>query len=102
MIKGDSKDYNLLAKWVDELNPKDFYLTVEIGVREGYGSHVIMENLPKIKIAPFFGAHRNMSGYGCYFMSCSILKEGVVPRWTDFNGNILYNPDGSFKTPSVS
>ena len=45
MIKGDSKDYNLLAKWADQLSPKDFYLTVEIGVREGYGSHVIMENL---------------------------------------------------------
>jgi len=44
MLKGDSKDYDLLAKWADQLSPKDFYLTVEIGVREGYGSHVIMEN----------------------------------------------------------
>ena len=45
MLKGDSKDYNLLAKWVEQLSPRDFYLSVEIGVREGYGSHVIMENL---------------------------------------------------------
>ena len=29
MIKGDSKDYNLLAKWVGEMNPKDFYLTLD-------------------------------------------------------------------------
>ncbi len=45
MLKGDSADYNLLAKWARELSPRDFYLSVEIGVREGYGSHVIMENL---------------------------------------------------------
>ena len=36
MIKGDGKEYKLLAKWVDNLKPQDFYLTVEIGVREGY------------------------------------------------------------------
>lgn len=45
MITGDSAEYNLLAKWADQLSPRDFYLTVEIGVREGYGSDVIMENL---------------------------------------------------------
>jgi hypothetical protein len=34
MIKGDSGDYNFLAKWTKELSPSDFCLTVEIGVRE--------------------------------------------------------------------
>ena len=45
MIKGDGKEYKLLAKWVDNLKPQDFYLTVEIGVREGYGSFVITDIL---------------------------------------------------------
>ena len=43
MISGDSVEYKLLAKWTDQLNvmSTDFITTVEIGVREGYGSHVI-------------------------------------------------------------
>ena len=45
MITGDSKEYELLAKWVDNLKPQDFYLTVEIGVREGYGTFVITDML---------------------------------------------------------
>ena len=49
MIRGDGKEYKLLAKWVDNLKPQDFYLTVEIGVREGYGSFVITDIL-KIEI----------------------------------------------------
>ena len=30
MITGDSAEYNLLAKWADQLSPRDFYLTIEI------------------------------------------------------------------------
>ena len=59
MITGDSAEYNLLAKWADQLSPRDFYLTVEIGVREGYGSDVIMENL---KNRPNF--HIGIDPYG--------------------------------------
>jgi len=44
MIRGDSKDYNLLDNWVRGLkvNSKDI-LTCEIGVREGLGSKIIMD-----------------------------------------------------------
>ena len=97
MIKGDSGDYNLLAKWVGEMNPKDFYLTLEIGVREGYGSHVIMETLKKLNRDHF---HIGIDPYGDITYTHVDPQEGMVPRWTDFDGNILYNEDGSFKTPT--
>ena len=42
MIKGDSSEYDLLEKW-SSLNC-DGYKTVEIGVREGLGSKIIMDN----------------------------------------------------------
>ncbi len=44
MIRGDSKDYNLLDNWVRglKINSKDI-LTCEIGVREGLGSKIIMD-----------------------------------------------------------
>ena len=47
MISGDSVEYDKLAKWTDQLDvvSTDFILTAEIGVREGYGSHVICENI---------------------------------------------------------
>ena len=87
MIKGDSKDYNLLAKWVGEMNPKDFYLTLEVGVREGYGSHVIMETLKKLNRDHF---HIGIDPYGDITYTHVDPQEGMVPRWTDFDGNILY------------
>ena len=46
MIRGDSKDYNLLDNWVRGLKvetPK--ILTCEIGVREGLGSKIIMDGI---------------------------------------------------------
>ena len=44
MIRGDSKDYNLLDNWVRGLRAesKDI-LSCEIGVREGLGSKIIMD-----------------------------------------------------------
>ena len=42
MIKGDSTEYDLLEKW-SSLNC-DGFKTVEIGVREGLGSKIIMDN----------------------------------------------------------
>ena len=41
MIKGDSSDYQYLARWTKELKRYDFCLTLEIGVREGYSSNII-------------------------------------------------------------
>lgn len=46
MIRGDSKDYNLLDNWIKtlKLNLKNI-LTCEIGVREGLGSRIIMDGI---------------------------------------------------------
>jgi hypothetical protein len=50
MIRGDSKDYNLLDNWVRSLKIKtDKVLTCEIGVREGLGSKIIMDGVRGIR-----------------------------------------------------
>jgi len=43
MIQGDSTEYELLAKWASEC--KNNNLSCEIGVREGLGSKIILDNL---------------------------------------------------------
>jgi len=46
MIRGDSKDYNLLDNWVRGLKIETSkVLTCEIGVREGLGSKIIMDGI---------------------------------------------------------
>ena len=46
MIRGDSKDYNLLDNWVRGLKLQSGkVLTCEIGVREGLGSKIIMDGI---------------------------------------------------------
>ena len=46
MIRGDSKDYNLLDNWVRTLKlDSGKVLTCEIGVREGLGSKIIMDGI---------------------------------------------------------
>ena len=44
MIKGDSSDYNLLEQWTKDFDC-DGFASVEIGVREGMGSKIIMDNV---------------------------------------------------------
>ena len=44
MIRGDSTDYNLLEKWAKDFDCNG-YKTCEIGVREGLGSKIIMDNV---------------------------------------------------------
>ena len=44
MIRGDSTDYDLLEKWAKDFDC-DGYKTCEIGVREGLGSKIIMDNV---------------------------------------------------------
>ena len=44
-MRGDSVEYKLLESWVKGLRPQQFYLTVEVGVREGYGTLVITDAL---------------------------------------------------------
>jgi hypothetical protein len=47
MIQGDSKEYELLEKWAKTvpLTPGQKVVTVEIGVREGLGSKIIMDTI---------------------------------------------------------
>jgi hypothetical protein len=40
MIRGDSKDYELLEKWTKDFDCQG-YKTCEIGVREGLGSKLL-------------------------------------------------------------
>ena len=44
MIRGDSTDYDLLDKWSKDFDCQG-YKTCEIGVREGLGSKIIMDNV---------------------------------------------------------
>jgi hypothetical protein len=44
MIRGDSKDYDLLEKWSKNFDCQG-YKTCEIGVREGLGSKIIMDGV---------------------------------------------------------
>jgi hypothetical protein len=44
MIKGDSADYDLLKKWTKGFDCQGFK-SCEIGVREGLGSTIIMDNV---------------------------------------------------------
>jgi hypothetical protein len=44
MIRGDSKDYELLEKWAKGFDCQG-YKSCEIGVREGLGSKIIMDNV---------------------------------------------------------
>lgn len=44
MIQGDGKDYDLLKKWAKGFDCQN-HLSCEIGVREGLGSKIIMDNV---------------------------------------------------------
>ena len=44
MIRGDSSEYDLLEKWAKGFDCQG-YKTCEIGVREGLGSKIIMDNV---------------------------------------------------------
>ncbi len=100
MIKGDSGDYKYLARWTKELKPQDFYLTLEIGVREGYSSNIIMEMLQGKN-----HFHIGVDPYGDLVYK-HLDKQDIIDDkgrkifWTDFDGNRLVNPDGSPKVPT--
>ena len=96
MISGDSVEYDKLARWTDQLNvmSTDFILTAEIGVREGYGSHVICENIK----APH--VHIGIDPYGDIDYKHVDKKKGLVEYWVDEKGEKMIATDGSFKRPT--
>jgi hypothetical protein len=97
MLKADSEEYKMLARWVGEMKPRDFYLTVELGVRGGYGSFVIMDVLKDKN-----NYHIGIDPYGDIDYKHFDHKEGFYSFWKDEKGEMLVNPDGSPRTPSYS
>lgn len=83
MIQGDSTEYDLLAKWARECKHK--HLSCEIGVREGMGSKIILDNLkPKthIGIDPYgnlnYQHYDDTGAYQCDYtesMRVQLLKD---------------------------
>jgi len=96
VISGDSLEYSLLAKWTDQLNviSTDFITTLEIGVREGYSSHVICETIKQPHV------HIGIDPYGDIDYKHVDDKDGYVAYWVDDNKQPIKNPDGSFKRPT--
>ena len=62
MIRGDSKDYNLLDNWVRGLKITSNILSCEIGVREGLGSKIIMDGIRTLATKSF--NHIGIDPYG--------------------------------------
>ena len=96
MITGDSKEYSKLARWTDQLDvmSTDFILTAEIGVREGYSSHVICENIKGPHV------HIGIDPYGDLDYKHVDKKEGFIEYWVDDQGKKMIAEDGSFKRPT--
>ena len=98
-MRGDSVEYKLLESWVKGLRPQQFYLTVEVGVREGYGTLIITDAL---KDKNYF--HVGIDPYGDLLykhLDKQIDREkGTIAYWTDFEGRPLVNEDGTPKVPT--
>jgi hypothetical protein len=87
MIRGDSSDYDLLIKWAKELpkENKKYILSCEIGVKEGLGSKIILDNLQPNKhigIDPYgnlkYQHYDHTGSYTCDYtekMRTQLLKD---------------------------
>jgi len=65
MIRGDSSDYELLKKWCETApvySQKDRFYSVEIGVREGLGSKIIIDAFTGMHKIPYM--HFGIDPYG--------------------------------------
>ena len=97
MIRGDSTDYDLLDKWSKDFDCQG-YKTCEIGVREGLGSKIIMDNVRNNYI------HVGVDPYGdLVYQHCDDQpnrqwighEPGVAPTYPDsMRDQMLYD----FKT----
>jgi len=85
MIRGDSTDYDLLDKWSKDFDCQG-YKTCEIGVREGLGSKIIMDNVRNNYI------HVGVDPYGdLEYQHCDDqadrkwegFEKGVAPTYPD-------------------
>jgi len=85
MIRGDSTEYDLLEKWTKDFDCQG-YKTCEIGVREGLGSKIIMDNVVNNYI------HVGVDPYGdLVYQHCDDqpdrtwygFEKGVAPTYPD-------------------
>ena len=94
MIRGDSTDYDLLDKWSKDFDCQG-YKTCEIGVREGLGSKIIMDNVRNNYI------HVGVDPYGdLVYQHCDDqpnrqwigYEPGVAPTYPDsMRDQMLYD-----------
>ena len=94
MIRGDSTDYDLLEKWTKGFDCQG-YKTCEIGVREGLGSKIIMDNVVNNYI------HIGVDPYGdLEYQHCDDqadrqwigYEKGVAPTYPDsMRDQMLYD-----------
>ena len=94
MIRGDSTDYDLLDKWTKGFDCQG-YKTCEIGVREGLGSKIIMDNVRNNYI------HVGVDPYGdLVYQHCDDqpnrqwigYEPGVAPTYPDsMRDQMLYD-----------
>ncbi len=94
MIRGDSSDYDLLEKWTKGFDCQG-YKTCEIGVREGLGSKIIMDNVFNNYI------HVGVDPYGdLVYQHCDDqpdrtwygFEKGIAPTYPDsMRDQMLYD-----------
>ena len=94
MIRGDSTDYDLLDKWSKDFDCQG-HKTCEIGVREGLGSKIIMDNVRNNYI------HVGVDPYGdLVYQHCDDqpnrqwigYEPGVAPTYPDsMRDQMLYD-----------
>jgi hypothetical protein len=93
MIRGDSTDYELLEKWSKGFDCQG-YKTCEIGVREGLGSKIIMDNVVNNYI------HVGVDPYGDLVYQHSDdqpdrtwhgFEKGVAPTYPDSMRDTMLN-----------
>ena len=92
-------EYKLLEQWVKGLQPQDFYLTVEDGVREGYGTLVYTDAL-KDKIYFHVGIDPYVDLLYKHLVKQIDRENGTIAYWTDLEGRPLINEDGTPKVPT--
>ena len=100
MIQGDSTEYDLLAKWAKEC--KNNHLSCEIGVREGMGSKIILDNLKPnqhIGIDPYgnlkYQHYDDSDAYTCDYTD--EMKSQLLVDMKDYpNFNLFHMTDTDF------
>ena len=94
MIRGDSSEYELLEKWTKGFDCQG-YKTCEIGVREGLGSKIIMDNVVNNYIHVGVDPYGDLEYQHCDDQADRIwqgFERGVAPTYPDsMRDQMLYD-----------